>query len=244
MPLIVQTDSQTGNAVAGSWFYGILRVIICWWARWYLRLEVVGREHVPAAGGLLVAGNHVSYLDVPMLACALGRQADFMGKRELFHHPVIGLIYRSLGGFPIRRGGVTKGALSEAIRRLRSGRVVVMYPEGQISLTGELLPPKPGLGLIVARADVPVLPAYVTGTDEAMPRGKWWIRPRRVTVRLGPPMRFLAAATAAGNKHDNDDKNGAAGDQDKVQYREISRTVMDAIERLHQESQGSMKKNL
>jgi 1-acyl-sn-glycerol-3-phosphate acyltransferase len=239
LPLIVQTDSQTGQAVAGSWFYSVLRAIICWWARWYLRLEVVGREHIPAAGGLLVAGNHVSYLDVPMLACALGRQADFMGKRELFHHPVFGLIYRSLGGFPIRRGGVTKEALSEAIRRLRSGRVVVMYPEGQISLTGGLLPPKPGLGLIVARAGVPVLPAYVTGTDEAMPRGKWWIRPRRVTVRLGPPLRFSRAAIANDDKNDKniDDMNNAGGDQDKAQYREISRTVMDAIERLHQESQ-------
>jgi len=213
--------------MAGSWFYGILRVIICWWARWYLQLEVVGREHVPRTGGLLVAGNHVSYLDIPMLACALGRQADFMGKRELFSRPVIGWMYRWLGGFPIRRGGVTKEALSEAIRRLRAGRVVVIYPEGQINLTGKLLPPKPGLGLIVARTGVPVLPVYVTGTDEAMPRGRWWIRPRPVKVLLGTPLHFASEAA---------DENNDVGDQEKAKYTEISRKVMDAIERLHRKS--------
>jgi len=210
--------------------YDIVRAVIGWWAGWYLRLKVVGREHVPPTGGLLVAGNHVSYLDIPMLGCALGRQADFMGKRELFRHPVVGWAYRRLGGFPVRRGGVTKEALSEAIRRLRAGRVVVIYPEGGINLTGTLLPPKPGLGLIVARTGVPVLPVYVTGTDEAMPRGSWWIRPRRVTVRLGRPLRFHPPARLTR------DEAGDNGEQDKAQYMEISRTVMDAIERLRRKS--------
>jgi len=212
---------------ADSWFYGMVRAIIGWWAGWYLRLKVVGREHVPPSGGLLVAGNHVSYLDIPMLGCALGRQADFMGKLELFRHPVIGWIYRRLGGFPIRRGGVTKEALGEAARRLQAGRVVVIYPEGGINLTGELLPPKPGLGLIVARTGAPVLPVYVTGTGEAMPRGSWWIRPRPVTVWLGPTLRFSPVS---------DVEAGDAGEQEKAYYMEISRTVMDAIERLRRES--------
>jgi 1-acyl-sn-glycerol-3-phosphate acyltransferase len=221
---------------ADSRFYTMVRAIIGWWARWYLRLKVVGREHVPPSGGLLVAGNHVSYLDIPMLGCALGRQADFMGKRELFHHPVIGLIYRRLGGFPIRRGGVTKEALSEAVRRLQAGRVVVIYPEGGINLTGELLPPKPGLGLIVARAGVPVLPAYVTGTDAAMPRGSWWIRPRRVTVRLGPPLWFQQMGSVSLGEA------GENGEQEKAYYMEISRKVMDAIEQLRHESQAKIQK--
>jgi 1-acyl-sn-glycerol-3-phosphate acyltransferase len=223
---------------AGSRFYGILRAIIGWWAGWYLRLEVVGREHVPPSGGLLVAGNHVSYLDIPILACALGRPADFMGKRELFHHPVMGWIYRRLGGFPIRRGGVTKEALSEAARRLKAGRVVVIYPEGQINWTGKLLPPKPGLGVIVARTGVPVLPAYVTGTDEAMPKGSWWIRPKRVTVRLGPPLRFSPpASTSPESNHDT----GENGNQERAYYMEISHKVMAAIEQLRRQSQGRGK---
>lgn len=220
---------------AGDRFYGILRVIIGWWAGWYLRLEVVGREHVPRDGGFLVAGNHISYLDIPMLACALGRPADFMGKRELFHHPVIGWIYRWLGGFPIRRGGVTKEALHEATRRLQSGRVVVIYPEGQINRTGKLLPPKPGVGVLVARTGVPVLPAYVTGTDEAMPKNARWIRPKRVTVRIGPPLRFSPPASAM------QDDAGENGEQEKAYYTHVSRNVMDAIERLRQQSQVAGK---
>ncbi|HUJ79262.1 MAG TPA: lysophospholipid acyltransferase family protein [Nitrospiria bacterium] len=219
--------------MAGALFYGVLRVIIHWWARWYLRLEVVGREHVPAEGGLLVAGNHISYLDIPMMACALGRPADFMGKRELFHHPVIGWIYRWLGGFPIRRGGVTKEALNEAVLRIQAGRVVVIYPEGGINLTGELLPPKPGVGVIVARTGVAVLPAYVTGTDEAMPRGARWIRPRRVTVRLGPPMRFpLPASISAGPDHDGTEN----GEEERAYHIKVSHKVMDAIKQLRRQS--------
>jgi len=218
---------------AGSLFYDILRVIIGWWARWYLRLEVVGREHVPAKGGLLVAGNHISYLDIPMLACALGRPADFMGKRELFRHPVIGWIYRWLGGFPIRRGGVTKEALNEAVLRIQAGRVVVIYPEGQINRTGELLPPKPGVGVIVARTGVNVLPAYVTGTDEAMPKGARWIRPRRVTVRLGPPMRFSPPASMPpAPDHDS----GENGEYERAYHIEVSHKVMDAIKQLRRQS--------
>ncbi len=205
-------------------FYTIVRGILGWWARWYLRLEVIGREHVPPGGGLLVASNHVSYLDIPMLACALGRPADFMGKLELFRHPVMGPIYRLLGGFPVRRGGVTKEALHEAIRRLRDGRVVVIYPEGQISLSGELLPPKPGIGVLVARSGVPVLPAYVAGTDQAMPRGRRWVWPRPVKVLIGRPLVFEPF----------DEPDGGAADagmreQQRMRYVEISQRVMQAI---------------
>ncbi|HXZ24729.1 MAG TPA: lysophospholipid acyltransferase family protein, partial [Nitrospiria bacterium] len=92
------------------------------------------------------------------------------------------------------------------------------------------LPPKPGVGLIVARTGVPVLPVYVTGTDEAMPRGSWWVRPRRVTVRIGPPLRFQPPAPGSnGDAAEN-------GELDKAYYKEIGRAVMDAIDRLRQQS--------
>jgi len=209
--------------------YTVVRVIINWWARWYLRLTVIGREYVPASGGLLVASNHVSYLDIPMLGCALGRPADFMGKQELFHHPIIGWIYRRMGGFPIRRGGVTKESLQEAVRRLRSGRVVVIYPEGQINLTGVLLPAKPGIGALVARSGVPVLPAYVMGTELAMPKGQWWIRPRRVTVLLGRPLTFDGEREAGGGESE---ENGALRERQRARHQEIGRRVMEEINAL------------
>ena len=215
--------------------YTILRVIIGWWASWYLRLDVVGREHVPPSGGLLVAGNHVSYLDIPMLACALGRRADFMGKRELFRHPVIGWVYRHLGGFPVRRGGVTKEALQEATRRLREGGVVVIYPEGQISPSGELLPPKPGIGVLVARSGVPVLPAYVAGTDRAMPRGRWWIRPRPVKVLIGRPLVFEPYGGPETPEVDEDDP-AEMREQQRAWYLEVGQRVMEAIDALRLQS--------
>jgi 1-acyl-sn-glycerol-3-phosphate acyltransferase len=221
--------------------YAIVRGIIGWWARWYLRLEVIGREHVPPSGGLLVAGNHVSYLDIPMLASALGRRADFMGKQELFSHPVIGWFYRQLGSFPIRRGGVVKEALDEAVHRLRDGRVVVIYPEGQISLSGELLPPKPGIGVLVARSGVPVLPAYVAGTDLAMPKGRWWIWPRPVTVLIGRPV-FFGGGDEGSEPEDGDAPDTGSGEstgmreQQRARYLEIGRRVMEEINALRLQS--------
>ena len=221
-------------------FYTILRVIIGWWARWYLRLEVIGREHVPSSGGLLVACNHVSYLDIPMLACALGRRADFMGKLELFRAPVIGWIYRWLGGFPVRRGGVSKEALHEAARRLRAGRVVVIYPEGQINETGGPLPPKPGVGMIVARSGVPVLPTYVVGTDEAMPRGQWWIRPRPVKVLIGRPLLFEPHRHDDGTHPDAGELTGMR-ERQRDRYLEIGQRVMQEIDALRRQSrQGTV----
>jgi 1-acyl-sn-glycerol-3-phosphate acyltransferase len=205
-------------------FYRVVRLVIRWWARWYLRLEIVGQEHVPVSGGVLVAGNHVSYLDIPMLACALDRPADFMGKRELFRHPVVGWCYRRLGAIPIRRGGVTKDALAEAARRLQAGRVVVIYPEGKISETGDLLPPKLGIGLVVERAAVPVVPVYMRGTDVAMPRGRRWIWPRPVKVFIGPPLVFRRQAA------------DPAGADLRLWYEEVGAGVMQAIEALRQQS--------
>jgi 1-acyl-sn-glycerol-3-phosphate acyltransferase len=212
--------------------YTIVRGIIGWWARWYLRLEVIGREHVPPAGGLLVACNHVSYLDIPMLACALGRRADFMGKLELFRVPVIGWIYRQLGGFPVRRGGVTKEALHEAARRLRAGRVVVIYPEGQINETGGPLPPKPGLGVIVARSGVPVLPVYVSGTDAAMPRGQWWIRPRPVKVLIGRPLVFDRPEWRDELYEPDPEEASPMRDRQRAWYLDVGQRVMQEISTL------------
>ena len=215
--------------MTGNVFYAVLRAALCWWARWYLRLEVIGRDHLPRTGGVLVAGNHVSYLDIPMLGCALERPADFMGKIELFRNPIAGWVYRRLGGFPIRRGGMTKEALSEATRRLKAGHVVVIYPEGKINASGELLPPKLGIGLVVARAGVPVLPVYVVGTDDAMPRNSWWIRPRPVTVLIGKPLTFAAREMAQAE--------GAGGSADmRAWHEEISLGVMRAIVALCQQS--------
>lgn len=170
--------------------YAVLHFLASILARRFFKLRVTGQENIPEYGGVIIASNHLSYLDIPLLACSIKRRVDFMGKKELFTIPIIGLLFRILGGFPLKRKKIDRGALQEAVKRLEAGRIVVIYPEGKRSLDGRLQPGKPGIGMIVMMSGKKVIPAAIQGTDKAMPVGKWIIRPFPVTVRFGPSLDF------------------------------------------------------
>lgn len=207
--------------------YEVAHPVVSVVARRCCSLEVVGREKVPAEGGVIVAANHVSYLDIPIVGCALARRADFLAKAELFRNPLVGWLFRRLGGVPIRRGGLDRSALAEVQRRLAQGRLVVMYPEGTRSPDGRLRDAKPGIGMLVARTGAPVVPAYVAGTAEAWPPGAWWLRCRPITVIFGDPM------TWAGPR--------AGGDEDDVtkrRYQRISDDIMASIAALQRQARA------
>jgi 1-acyl-sn-glycerol-3-phosphate acyltransferase len=145
--------------------------------------------------------------------------ADFMGKSELFDHPLSGWLYRRLGGFAIRRGRQARDGLNEAVRRLQAGRVVVIFPEGGRNSDGRLGRPLPGLGLIVAQTGLPVVPVYVAGAAAALPVGSWLLRPHPVTVGLGRPIDF----------------SGSISHSEREDYQAISDTVMARIAELEAE---------
>jgi 1-acyl-sn-glycerol-3-phosphate acyltransferase len=205
--------------------YEVAHPLVWWVARWCCSLEVVGRDRVPAHGGVIVAANHVSYLDIPVVGCSLARRADFLAKSELFKQPVVGWLFKRLGGVPIRRGGVDREALSEVERRLASGHLVVMYPEGTRSHDERLREPKPGVGMLAVRTGVPVVPAYVAGTGEAWPPGARWLRCRPITVVFGEPMHWRRAEFEA------TDETVA-----KRRYQRVSQEVMDRIAELQREA--------
>jgi 1-acyl-sn-glycerol-3-phosphate acyltransferase len=206
--------------------YGVAHPVVWWVARWCFSLTVVGRECVPAEGGVIVAANHVSYLDIPILGCALARRADFLAKAELFSHPAVGWFFRRMGGVPIRRGAIDRTALLEVERRLAQGRLVVVYPEGTRSSTGRLQDPRPGVGMLALRTGVPVVPAYVAGTGEAWPPGARWFRCRPISVWFGRPMRFPAAPP------------GEEGDEGRSRYARVARDIMEQIASLQRDAQA------
>lgn len=205
--------------------YEVAHPVVSWVARWCCSLEVVGRERVPAEGGVIVAANHVSYLDIPIVGCALARRADFLAKDDLFRQPVVAWFFRRLGGVPIRRGTVDRAALAEVERRLRAGRLVVMYPEGTRSPDERLRDPKPGVGMLAVRTGVPVVPAYVAGTGEAWPPGAKWLRCRPITVVFGEPMQWR-----------NDVARGDDEPSAKRRYQEVSQEIMGRIAELQREA--------
>jgi 1-acyl-sn-glycerol-3-phosphate acyltransferase len=203
--------------------------MVLYWLTWaavrmlatvLFRFRVSGAHHVPKTGGVLIAANHASYLDIPILGCGMARRAWHMGRMDLFSGPTAWLM-RYMGWIPIRRERVDRTGFDEAIRRLKAGQVVVIYPEGGRSEDGQLQPGKPGVGIIVAAAGCPVVPAYLVGTYDALPPGSKWIRLRPIRVIYGAPMDFSALV----KEMDSEPKK-------KELYQRISQAIMDRIAEL------------
>ena len=200
--------------------------MILYWATWTVlrlaatvlcRLRVSGQQHIPKTGGVLIAANHASYLDIPILGCGVPRRASHMGRLDLFTGPV-GWLMRHLGWIPIRRERLDRGGFEEAIARIKAGGAVIIYPEGSRTANGRLQPGKPGVGMIVAATGCPVIPTYLAGTFDALPPGAKRVRLRPIRVLFGAPMDF----TALLKELDGESKK-------KDVYQRISQTIMDRI---------------
>jgi 1-acyl-sn-glycerol-3-phosphate acyltransferase len=160
-------------------------------ARWF-DLRVEGLEHLPATGPYLVAANHHNYLDGVVLAAALPRAIAFLVMPRVWRAtPLHPWLHRRLGSIPLRLERPDVGALRRALRALEDGRVVGIFPEGPFSVRGRLERGLPGVGLLAARGGVPVVPAGIRGTYQALVGRRGYI-PRRhpLAVHFGPPRRF------------------------------------------------------
>ena len=160
--------------------------------RIYVRkLEIVGREHVPMEGPLIVASNHLNNADPPMVALAIPRYPTYMAKQEMINWPILGPAFRIFGAFPVRRGEADRSALRMATEVVQRGAMLVMFPEGTRSRTGGLGKGHPGTGLIALRTGAPILPVAVTGTEGV--RWPWiFLKPysiKHVRVVIGEPFR-------------------------------------------------------
>lgn len=196
--------------------YGILWVLVRVTGSLLFRYRVEGA--IPKSGGVLVAANHASYLDIPLLGCGMGRRAWYLGRSDLFPVPVLNGILQRLGWIPLRPGRLDRDAFGKAISLIQAGKVVVIFPEGGRSLDGHLRQPKAGIGVIVSQTGCPVVPAYIKGTFDVLPAGASWPRFKPVTVRLGEPVTFESGHP---KEHDKGDA--------KRFYQLVSRTVMSKI---------------
>lgn len=155
--------------------------------------DVRGREHIPRRGGLIVASNHTSYWDPPLVGSALPRDVHYLAKEELFRTPVLGLLIASVNAIPIRRGMADLSGLSRAIDGLKRGGALLVFPEGSRMRDGELHPARPGVGLLAVQADVPVASCFISGSNQP---GKWWRRGVKVRITFGPPRTWRELAGA------------------------------------------------
>jgi len=149
-------------------------------------MMVYGRENVPAKGGFILAGNHVSYLDPPAVGSACPRGVHFMARHDLFKIPVLGWWLRSVGVFEVKRESADVSAIKQAIRCLRSSKGLALFPQGRRSGIENLEQDiQAGIGFIAQKSGVPVVPVFVKGTEKALPKGAGFFRPAKITVRFG-----------------------------------------------------------
>jgi 1-acyl-sn-glycerol-3-phosphate acyltransferase len=173
------------------WFYYVGRVIARALFSLLTRLEVRGRENIPAEGPLLVVANHLNLTDPPLLGVSLGRETIFMAKEELFRSPLTAYFVGSFGAFPVHRGKLDRKALRQAQQVLTDGRALIMFPEATRSKRACLQPAYPGSALIAMRGGVPVLPVGISGTERVKGIG-WIFRRPRITLNIGRPFHLPA----------------------------------------------------
>jgi 1-acyl-sn-glycerol-3-phosphate acyltransferase len=168
--------------------YWLVRAVLQPFFHIYFRLSRIGREHIPAEGGVIVASNHRSFLDPFVIATMARRPMYYVAKQELFYRPWQAWILNALGAFPVVRGASDTEMVETAKAILARGDVVLIFPEGTRLRPGSLGKPRRGVGRLALESGAPVVPVAVIGT-ESIRRG-WRIRPHKVRIRAGRPLRF------------------------------------------------------
>jgi 1-acyl-sn-glycerol-3-phosphate acyltransferase len=172
-----------------EWFYRINRQLVKLTAGIYFRLKVEDSRHIPSTGPLLLAANHCSFLDPPLIAAAISRQISFLAKEELFRIPLLGWWIHHLGAYPLARQKGDTQAVRTGLRVLRENKVLLVFPEGTRSPDGELLPLQPGAAWLSLIGGAPVVPLYISGSFRACPRNAWWPRPTQIRIAIGTPIK-------------------------------------------------------
>ncbi len=173
---------------AGSPLYRLSRALLRILFRLFNRWEVSGQEHVPRSGGVLLIANHSSYSDPPIVGAACPRPVNFMAKADLFHIPLLAGFIRRTHAFPVARGSADRAALRRAVRLLRDGKVLLIFPEGTRSSDGRLKDLEMGAAFIALSGRAQVVPTAIVGADRLLPRGKPLLLPAKLRVRFGPPL--------------------------------------------------------
>jgi 1-acyl-sn-glycerol-3-phosphate acyltransferase len=192
----------------------------------YFRWRVYGAENVPATGGVILAANHASFLDPPLVGSGLRRDINYLARESLFRFPLVGSLLRSWNSVPVDRDGGGAKGLKIILGRLLDGAGIILFPEGTRTRDGKLQPARAGIGLVVAKSNAPVVPVRVFGTFETYGRNVKFPRPKPIAVRYGTPMRFEKLRAEA---------KDCSKDRLKQIYQEIADEIMVAIAALKED---------
>lgn len=152
-------------------------------------LEVYGKENIPKKGGFILASNHVSLLDPPFVGCVCPRKLNYMAKDELFKNPLSSFWLKSVGAFPVKRNTGDFHVLRDSIHKLRDGKAMLLFPEGARQKPEDRNDKaEQGVGFLAMKANVPVIPAFIKGSEKALPKGAKSLKLVKIQVYFGSPI--------------------------------------------------------
>ena len=181
------------------------------------------RERVPPEGPAILASNHASFVDPPLVGIPLKRPLNFLARDTLFRFPGVGATLRSWQAVPVDREGGGGAGLKAILDRLLQGGAILLFPEGTRTHDGRLQPARSGIGLVVIKSNAPVIPVRVFGTYEAFGRHVRFPRRHRISVKYGEPMLFADLRAEA---------KSCSKPRLKAIYQQIGNEIMAAIAKL------------
>src|SRR5947199_1535145 len=195
----------------------------------YFHWRVYHPERVPLTGPVILAANHASFLDPPLVGAGVKREINYLARESLFRSPVSGAVLRAVNCVPVDRDGGGAAGLRAILERLLAGGGIILFPEGTRTRDGNLQPARSGIGLTVIKSSAPVVPVRVFGTYEALGRRHKFPRPRRVAVRYGKPIYFERLREEA---------KTCAKPRLKEIYQEVANAIMQEMGRLELETRA------
>jgi 1-acyl-sn-glycerol-3-phosphate acyltransferase len=178
--------------------------------RAYFRLQLHGTPNIPREGPLLIIPNHQTYADPPLVTIPVRRPVHYMAWSRLFDIPVFNRLIRALRAFPVDIDARDSRATREALRLLKSGAALMIFPEGERTRDGVVQHFKPGAFRLAVSLDVPVLPVTIVGGDRAWPPGRVLPRPRPITITYHPILHADPARDSRDAARDLADRTRAA----------------------------------
>jgi 1-acyl-sn-glycerol-3-phosphate acyltransferase len=198
--------------------YGLSHYMIRQFYEVLFRGQAHGLENLPVNGGFMIASNHASHLDPPIVGCLFSKQVCFFARKTLWKPGLASWWLDGVGTIPVDRdGGTDVTAIKRVLNALKNNKVIILFPEGTRSPDGNLHPAKPGVGLLACRTGVPVVPARVFGSFKAF--GKDGV------LRLGTPVSVVYGKPLSPSEYDDP----SAG---KERYLQASQRIMAAISKL------------
>ena len=157
-------------------------------AKTFFNYRVIGAENMIEEGPCIIAANHCSYLDPPLVGGACKRAIHYLARKSLLDVPILGPILPELNVIPVDQKNADRSALMGAIRVVKNGGAVLIFPEGTRSPNGRLQPAQPGIGMIAAKTEAPVVPIWIEGSYRTLPKNSLFPRAGETSVLVGEPL--------------------------------------------------------